>query len=101
VAGVGSIYYPGVEVVPLNAGTVPGAGVSPAVVRTAVAGIEKAGRHPFVIAPTPAVLSRLLGNGAVNFVMAQNTTIDTHVVFGTPRTTLPQRFTVYSWEPAK
>ncbi|HEX3715835.1 MAG TPA: hypothetical protein VHV09_23790 [Trebonia sp.] len=101
VAGVGSIYYPGVEVVPVNAGTVPGAGVSPAVVRTAVAAIEKAGRHPFVIAPTAAVLSRLLGTGAVNFVMAQDTTIDAHVVFGTPRNTLPQRFTVYSWEPAK
>jgi hypothetical protein len=100
VAGVGTNYYPGVEVVPANAGTVPGSGVSAAVVLGAVRGIEKAGRHPIVLAPTPAVLSRL-GNGAVNFVMAQDTTIDEHVIFGTPRNTLPQRFTVYSWEPAK
>ena len=65
-----------------------------------VRAIEKAGRHPIVLASTAAELSQL-GNGAVNLVMAQDTSIDEHVIFGTPRNTLPQRFTVYSWEPAK
>ena len=53
-----------------------------------------------VLAPTAEELSQL-GNGSVNLVMAQNTSIDEHVIFGTPRNTLPQRFTVSSWEPAK
>jgi hypothetical protein len=29
------------------------------------------------------------------------TTIDTHITFGTPQNTIPQRFAAYSWEPAK
>ncbi|MGH3250058.1 MAG: hypothetical protein ACRDOI_28190, partial [Trebonia sp.] len=100
VAGIGSTTYPGVQVIPANAGTVSGAGASPKAVLTAVAAIEKAGRHPIVLAPTSTPLSQL-GNGAVNLVMTQDTSIDEHVIFGTPRNTLPERFTVYSWEPAK
>jgi hypothetical protein len=100
VAGIGSTTYPGVEVVPPNAGTVSGAGSTPKAVLAAVRAIEKAGRHPIVLAPTSAPLSQL-GNGALNLVMAQDSSIDEHVIFGTPRNTLPQRFTVYSWEPAQ
>jgi hypothetical protein len=65
-----------------------------------VRAIERAGRRPIVLAPTAAEVSRL-GNGPVRLVMAQDTSIDEHVIFGTPRNTLPERFTVYSWEPAK
>jgi hypothetical protein len=100
VAGIGSTKYPGVQVVPPNAGTVSGAGSTPQAVLAAVRAIEKAGRHPIVLAPTSAPLSQL-GNGAVNLVMDQNSSIDEHVLFGTPRNTLPQTFTAYSWEPAK
>jgi hypothetical protein len=100
VAGIGSTTYPGVQVTPPNAGTVSGAGATPKAVLVAVRAIEKAGRHPIVLAPTTAPLSQL-GNGTVNLVMAQDTSIDEHVIFGTPRNTLPERFTVYSWEPAK
>ena len=83
-----------------NANNPPGSDVAPATVLADVRAIEKAGRHPIVLASTTAVLSQL-GDGPVNLVMAQNTSIDEHVIFGTPRNTLPQRFTVYSWEPAK
>jgi hypothetical protein len=65
-----------------------------------VRAIEKVGRHPIVLAPTSAQLAPL-GNGVVNFVMTQDTSIDEHITFGTPRNTVPQLFTVYSWEPAK
>jgi hypothetical protein len=83
-----------------TANTPPGSNIAPATVLADVRAIEKAGRHPIVLASTSAELSHL-GNGSVKLVMAQNTSIDEHVVFGTPRNTLPQRFTVYSWEPAK
>jgi hypothetical protein len=33
--------------------------------------------------------------------MTLSTSIDEHVVFGTPRDTLPEQFAVYSWEPVK
>jgi len=78
----------------------PGSDILPATVLADVRAIQKAGRHPIVLAPTSEELSHL-GNGSVKLVMAQNTSIDAHVIFGTPRNTLPQRFTVYSWEPAK
>jgi hypothetical protein len=83
-----------------DANNPPGSDILPATVLADVRAIEKAGRHPIVLASTSAGLSHL-GNGSVKLVMAQNTSIDEHVIFGTPRNTLPQRFTVYSWEPAK
>jgi hypothetical protein len=100
VAGVGTTVAPGVQVIPVNAGTVPGPGVPVATVLADIKAIQQAGRHPFVIAPSSSLLTGL-GNGAINFVMAQETNIDEHATFGTPRSTIPQRFTVYSWEPAK
>jgi hypothetical protein len=90
----------GVQTEVPNANNPPGSDIAPATVLADVRAIEKAGRHPIVLAPTAAELSHL-GNGSVNLVMAQDTSIDEHVTFGTPRNPIPQRFTVYSWEPAK
>jgi hypothetical protein len=78
----------------------PGWTASPSAMRADVQAIRQAGRHPIVLASTAAELSPL-GNGSVNLMMAQDTSIDEHVIFGTPRNTLYQRFTVYSWEPAQ
>jgi hypothetical protein len=89
-----------VQTVVPGANTAPGWNASPTAMVADVAAIEKAGRHPVVLAATSSELSPL-GNGSVNLMMAQDTSIDEHTVFGTPRNTLPQRFTVYSWEPAK
>jgi len=89
-----------VQTVVPGANTAPGWNASPAAMLADVRAIEKAGRHPIVLAATSGELSPL-GNGSVNLVVAQNTSIDEHVIFGTPRNTLPQRFTIYSWEPAK
>jgi hypothetical protein len=100
VAGLGTTEAPGVEVVPVNAGTVPGDGIKPATVHADVAAIEKTGRHPVVLSPVSSLLTEL-GGGTVTLIMAQDTNIDEHATFGTPRSVIPQRFTVYSWEPAK
>jgi hypothetical protein len=89
-----------VQTVVPGANTAPGWDVAPATVLADVKAIEQAGRHAVVLAPDSTVLSQL-GNGAVKLIMAQDTSIDEHVIFGTPRNTLPQRFTVYSWEPAQ
>ncbi len=89
-----------VQTVVPGANSAPGWDASPKAMIADVQAIQKAGRHPIVLAATSGELSQL-GNGAVNLVMAQDTSIDEHVIFGTPRNTLPQRFTVYSWEPAK
>ena len=89
-----------VQTVVPGANTAPGWNASPAAMLADVRAIQKVGRHPVVLAATSEELSQL-GNGAVNLVMDQNTSIDEHQVFGTPRNTLPQRFTVYSWEPAR
>jgi hypothetical protein len=65
-----------------------------------VRAIEHTGRHPIVLAPSPNELA-ILGNGMVKRIMTQYTTIDEHLVFGTPQNPLPQRFAAYSWEPAQ
>jgi hypothetical protein len=100
IRGTCNVPVAGVQTEVPNANNPPGSNIAPATVLADVRAIEKAGRHPIVLASTGEELSHL-GNGSVNLVMAQNTSIDEHVIFGTPRNTLPQRFTVYSWEPAK
>jgi hypothetical protein len=65
-----------------------------------VRAIEKAGRHPMVLAVNSSELIPL-GTGTVNLIMDQYTTIDERIIFGTPRNPVPQLFTAYSWEPAK
>jgi hypothetical protein len=65
-----------------------------------VRAIERAGRHPFVLAATNNQFSPL-GNGLVKRIMTLRTTIDEHLIFGTPKDPTPQSFKAYSWEPAK
>jgi hypothetical protein len=100
IRGTCNVPVAGVTTKDPNANNPPGSDILPSTVLADVRAIQKVGRHPIVLAPTSAELSHL-GNGSIKLVMAQNTSIDEHVIFGTPRNTLPQRFTVYSWEPAK
>jgi hypothetical protein len=82
---------------------VPTAGVtsySPASLLADVRAVERTGRHPFVLASTNSELSPL-GNGMTKRIMKLETTIDSHIIFGTPQDPIPQRFAAYSWEPAK
>jgi hypothetical protein len=90
----------GVQTVIPNANTAPGNRIAAATVLADVRAIEKAGRHPVVLAPTSTQLTPL-GNGTVNYVMSAETSIDGHIIFSTPRNPVSQVFTVYSWEPAK
>jgi hypothetical protein len=100
IRGTCNVPVAGVATVVPGANTAPGNLIAPATVLADVRAIEKAGHRAVVLAPTAAVLSQL-GNGTVNFVMSQTTNIDEHIIFGTPRNPIIQRFTVYSWEPAK
>jgi hypothetical protein len=100
IRGMCGVPVAGVQTIVPNANTAPGDNIAPATVLADVRAIEKAGRRPVVLAPTSDVLSEL-GNGVVKLVMTQDTSIDGHLTFGTPRDTIPQRYTVYSWEPAK
>jgi hypothetical protein len=90
----------GVEWVDPNANNPPGNNIATATVLADVRAVERAGRHPVVLVSDGAWLTRL-GKGPIRHVMTLNTSIDEHVLFGTPRNTLPEQFTVYSWEPAK
>ena len=100
IRGTCDVPVAGVETEVPNANNPPGSNIAPATVLADVRAVQKAGRHPIVLAATVQELANL-GPGPVNLVMAQDTSIDGHQVFGTPRNTLPQRFTVYSWEPAQ
>ncbi|MGH3261586.1 MAG: hypothetical protein ACRDNS_06290, partial [Trebonia sp.] len=100
IRGTCDVPVAGVETEVPNANNPPGSNIAPATVLADVRAIQKAGRHPIVLAATAEELANL-GPGPVTLVMAQNTSIDGHQIFGTPRNTLPQRFTVYSWEPAQ
>jgi hypothetical protein len=100
IRGTCNVPVAGVEWVDPSANNPPGTNIAPATVLADVRAVERAGRRPIVLAPTAEQLS-MLGNGPVRLVMTEDTSIDEHVTFGTPRNTLPQTFTVYSWEPAK
>ena len=70
----------------------------------AVRSIIASGHRPFVLAPTAAEFAPLIkefGSGTVKLLMAQSVNDDEHIYFGTPQNTAPERFTVYSWEPAQ
>jgi hypothetical protein len=99
IRGTCNVPVAGVQVEVPGSNNPPGSDISPATVLADVRAIQQAGRHPVVLAPTSEELSGL-GDGPVKLVMAQNTSIDEHVLYGTPHNTLPQRFTVYSWQPA-
>jgi hypothetical protein len=66
-----------------------------------VRAIENSGHTPLVLGTTSSELEPLLGKGTVKMILNQDTSIDEHTIFGTPRNPVPQTFTVYSWEPAK
>jgi hypothetical protein len=100
IRGTCGVPVAGVQTVIPNATTAPGTNIAPTTVLADVRAIEKAGRLPVVLAPMSSELNQL-GNGAVKLIMAQDTSIDEILYFGTPRNTVPQRYTVYSWEPAK
>jgi hypothetical protein len=100
IRGMCGVPTAGVQTEIPNANTAPGDNVAASTILADVRAVEKAGRRPVVLAPTSAELASL-GNGTVNFIMNQDTTIDGHNIFGTPRNPVIQRFTVYSWEPAK
>jgi hypothetical protein len=76
----------------------------PAKIIAAVRAIQGSGHHPLVLGTTQAEFAPLIkqfGNGTVNFVLSQPENDDEHIYFGTPRGTVSETFTVYSWEPAK
>jgi hypothetical protein len=78
--------------------------VPPAKIIAAVRAIEVSGHHPLVLATTEAEFAPLIkqfGNGTVNFLLNQDVNNDAHLLYGAPRGTSPETFTVYSWEPAK
>jgi hypothetical protein len=82
---------------------VPTAGlekVTPATVRAAEQAIERAGRHPVLLAATHSELNPF-HNGIVRKVMTLDTTIDQRLILAKPRSTDPVRITVYKWEPAQ
>jgi hypothetical protein len=100
IRGTCNVPTAGVEWVNPSANNPPGTDIAPATVLADVRAVERAGRHPIVLASTGMQLYGL-GKGTVRLLMLQDTTIDEHVLFGTPQETLPEQFTVYSWEPAK
>jgi hypothetical protein len=81
-----------------------GTTVLPATIIAAVRAILDSGHRPLVLATTEAEFAPLIkqfGNGTVNLLMAQDVNDDEHIYFGAPRGTVFERFTIYSWEPAK
>jgi hypothetical protein len=75
--------------------------VTDATILADVRAIENSGHTPLVLGTTSSELEPLLGKGTVKLILNQDTSIDEHTIFGTPRNPVPQTFTVYSWEPAK
>jgi hypothetical protein len=90
--------------VPGNVMPAKGNDISPATIIAAVRAIEDSGHRPFVLAATQAELAPVIkefGTGPVHLIMDLSTNDDEHIYMGTPRDTAPERFTVYSWEPAQ
>jgi len=74
--------------------------VAPANVAAAVRAIERAGRHPVLLAAHSGVLGKF-PNGTVKKVMTLNTAKDQSLILRWPRHTAPVRYSVYRWEPAR
>jgi hypothetical protein len=100
IRGTCGVPVAGVQTVVPFATRAPGNHIALATALADVRAVERAGRHPVVLAPTRSELAPL-GQGVVKFVLDEETSIDEHVTFGTPRNTIPQRFTAYSWQPAR
>jgi len=65
-----------------------------------VAAIERAGRHPVLLAGHSGKLAPF-PNGTVKKVMKLKTESDQTLILHWPRNTAPGTFTVYRWEPAR
>jgi hypothetical protein len=81
-----------------------GNNVQPATMIAAVRAIEASGHQPLALAASSAEFAPLMkefGNGTVRRIMDFSTNDDEHIYFGTPRNTVSETFTVYSWEPGK
>ena len=70
----------------------------------AVRAIEDSGHHPLVLAAEEGEFEPLIkqfGNGTVSLLLDKYVDNDAHLLYGAPRGTSPETFTIYSWEPAK
>ena len=87
------------SVVPDKGNDVPAARII-----AAIRAIEDSGHHPFVLAATEsefAPLASPFGNGRVSILINKDVDNDAHLLYGAPRGTSPETFTVYGWEPAQ
>jgi hypothetical protein len=74
--------------------------VTPANVTASVRAIERAGRHPVVLASHSGIVYKL-PNGTVKKIMTLNMAQDQTLVLHWPRNTSPVHTSVYQWEPAR
>jgi hypothetical protein len=87
------------SVVPDKGNDVPAAKII-----AAVRAIEDSGHHPLVLAASEGEFTPLIsqfGNGAVSLLINKDVDNDAHLLYGAPRGTSPETFTVYSWAPPK
>jgi hypothetical protein len=87
------------SVVPDKGNDVPAAKII-----AAVRAIEDSGHHPLVLAAEEGEFEPLIkqfGNGTVSLLLDKYVDNDAHILYGAPRGTSPETFTIYSWVPAK
>jgi hypothetical protein len=78
--------------------------VPPAKIIAAVRAIEASGHHPLVLAAAQAEFAPLIeqyGGGTVKLLMSLAVNNDAHILYGAPRGTSPESWTIYSWQPPK
>jgi hypothetical protein len=78
--------------------------IEPATIVAAVRAIEASGHRPLVLGTTPtefAPLIKQFGNGTTTLLITKDTNDDEHILSGTPRNTVTETFTAYTWEPSK
>jgi hypothetical protein len=76
----------------------------PAKIIAAVRAIEDSGHHPLVLAAEEGEFEPLIkqfGNGSVSLLLDKYVDNDAHILYGAPRGTSPETFTIYSWVPAR
>ncbi len=87
------------SVVPDKGNDVPAAKII-----AAVRAIEDSGHHPLVLAAEEGEFEPLIkqfGNGTVSLLLNKYVDNDAHILYGAPRGTSPETFTIYSWVPAR
>jgi hypothetical protein len=70
-----------------------------AVVRSAVASVERAGRVPVLVAESERDLQAYRETGAVRHVFTLNTTTDPRVIYGIPKYPKPLLVDIWTWLP--